>query len=81
MNQPKSGKTIDSIIDDFKIDERDAKGPEKTEPVTFWLPVEYKRRYDRLQELSKQKFGKVLKEVIKHSIDRVEQKGKGLKAS
>lgn len=64
--------TIDSLVAAFDLSQMPGDGPEELSPVTFWLPVEYKAKYDLLQERSKRRFGKVLKEIIKRSMDRVD---------
>lgn len=43
----------------------------KGEPVTFWLPTETKKKYDRIQKVSKKHFSNVLKDVLIKSIDLV----------
>lgn len=75
-------KSINSLIDEMVKElspkvPTDPGGPKYSKygptglPLTLWLTVEYKEKYDSLQELSKRKFGKFLKEVIKKSIDKV----------
>lgn len=40
--------------------------------ITFWIPVGIKEKYDKLQGLSKRKFGRKLKAAIITSITQVE---------
>lgn len=70
----KSKDSLDSIFENFNpVFSHDSEwNPEANKPLTFWLPDEYKAKYDLLQERTKRKFGKLLKEVLKRSIDRVE---------
>lgn len=64
--------SIDSILEDFDVD-----APPKPKPVTentnisIWLPKEYRDKFDELQMKSKRKFGKLLREVVIKSIDKV----------
>jgi hypothetical protein len=65
----KSSQSIDQLISNF-----DFAGPEnigRGGPVTVWLPTEYKAKYDEMQQRSGGKFVKMLKEVLKHTIDQV----------
>jgi predicted DNA-binding protein len=64
-------KTIDSILDNFHLESStEMKGKPISVTLTLWVPVEYKAKYDRIQAKSGKRFAKVLKEVIKKSIDR-----------
>lgn len=40
--------------------------------ITVWIPLEYKIKYDALQNKTGRKFGKLLQEVLKKSIDQAE---------
>ncbi len=40
-------------------------------PITVWVPITYKEKYDLIQARSKSKFGKFLRRVIQNSIDKV----------
>lgn len=44
----------------------------ENECLTVWIPKECKQKYDLLQELSKRKFSKFLRDVVKKTIDKVE---------
>jgi hypothetical protein len=61
---------IDEIMSEFDLELKPGKDREQLEGITFWIPLEYKEKYDLLQTRTKQRFGKVLKEIIKRSIDR-----------
>ena len=63
--------SIEQILKEFDLSSADKNGSVKLEPVTFWLPSDYKIKYDLLQSKSKSRFGKLLKEVLKRSIDTV----------
>ena len=41
-------------------------------PVTIWLPVEYKQRYDKLQAATERRFGKKTREALMALIDIAE---------
>lgn len=56
------GVSLDSIKDCDKIE---------TEGITLWIPVEYKRKFQMLQNQTSRQFSRVLKNVICQSIDRV----------
>jgi hypothetical protein len=45
--------------------------PVKKEPVTFWIPTEYKEKFSALQSKSQRKFGRRIAELIMMSIDKV----------
>lgn len=40
--------------------------------ITIWLPTDYKSKYDMLQDKTKRKFSKLVREVLKSTIDRAE---------
>jgi hypothetical protein len=64
-------QSIDSLIENFDISEGKDENRATLNPFTFWLPHAYKIKYDQIQMRSKRKFGKILKEVLKRSIDKV----------
>ena len=39
--------------------------------ITTWLPHQYKEKYDRIQDLSKRKFGKLVQKMIMNALDSV----------
>lgn len=71
MQQKVTDEIIDSIFAELgvPVPRSDQKAQSKT--VTFWIPLEYRDKYDEIQRQSNGKFGKLLKEVIKRSIERV----------
>jgi hypothetical protein len=46
------------------------------QPVTFWLPANYKEQYDIIQARSRRKFSKVVVEIIMLAIDQVNGENK-----
>ena len=42
------------------------------ESITIWMPEGYKQKYDHLQETTRRKFSKLVREVIKSAIDKAE---------
>lgn len=78
MNENSIHSIIDEMLKELSPDQpakddgqRHSRYGAKGLPVTFWLPIEYKEKYDTLQGLSRYKFGKLLKEVFKKTIDKV----------
>ena len=68
-----SEKSIDEILKGFDpAAETDTSFHENHTPLTIWLPMSTKAKYDSLQERSRKRFGKVLKQIIIQSIDKVE---------
>ena len=68
----KSKDTLDNLFAEFTPLLNEETETVETRGVTFWVPVEYKKKYEAIQAKSKRKFSKMLKEVIMKSIDRVE---------
>ena len=67
------GKTIDQILADFTPVHSEPDGTLKGgRPVTIWLPLEAKTRYDRLQEKSGRKFSAKAREVLLELIEAAE---------
>jgi hypothetical protein len=65
---------IEDILERFgslEMSEPISEGSVEHTTLTLWVPQKYKEKFDKLQERSRLKFGKLLKEVIKKSIDRV----------
>lgn len=62
---------IDTVFKQFGPLTTKAAAPPECMPMTFWLPKEYKTKYEKLQKLTRGKFGKAMKEIIKASIERV----------
>ena len=65
--------SLDSIFESFgPMTEK--KVSEQTKPVTFWIPVKYRTKYDHLQDRTNKQFSKLLIEVLKTTIEKAEQK-------
>lgn len=65
-------RTIDDLLEKFDL-HRESDEKEGALPITLWLPAEVKAKYDLLQMKSKRRFGKLLKEIVIHSIERKAQ--------
>ena len=64
--------SIDMIVENFDVSQFVVEhGTGRGGPITVWLPNEHKAKYDELQSTSGRKFGKLLKEVLKRTIDQV----------
>jgi hypothetical protein len=63
--------TVDSLLENIDSLFSEKHGTIELLPITFWLPVDYKEKYDAIQGSTKRKFGKVLKQVLMKSIDKV----------
>lgn len=74
MPKNPADQTIDAIIDDFDLAERASRENVETMAITIWLPVDKKKRFDELQGESRKRFGKLVKKVVEHTIDRVSEK-------
>lgn len=70
MSDVDEKKSIDAILDEFDPSSDAGDEPAKAQPLTIWLPVEYKRKYDELQSRTRGRFGKVLKEIVKCAIEK-----------
>lgn len=70
--QLNSKETIDSILEGFGPLVKGNEEPIKTLPITFWLPEEYKMKYELIQNKSKRKLGKLLQKVLMKSIDKID---------
>lgn len=68
----KKNNLIDSVFKDFESNLTDNHDTPSRQAITIWVPDEYKAKYDKLQEITKRKFGKLVKEVVKKSIDKVQ---------
>lgn len=67
---------IDGLIKDFGFDQPIIESfnhvPESTEALTIWIPSAYKAKFDLIQMHSRKKFSRVLRQLIKTAIDKVE---------
>lgn len=43
----------------------------KSAPITLWVPLEIKQKYDRIQSETRKEYGKRLKMALIKSIDKV----------
>lgn len=68
-------RSLDQIMSEFSA-ERPPRRPSLKEgaPVSVWLPMEYKSRYDKLQEQSRRQFSEKLRELIIAAIEAGEAK-------
>lgn len=64
--------SLDEVFEQFDLSPANGSDHDNAKPVTFWIPQEYKSKYAEIQERTNGKLGKILKEVIKKSIDRAE---------
>ena len=67
----KNDKSLDSILASFEIADLETADREGSKPITIWVPTKVQQKYESLQEKSRRKFGKKLKEVVINSIDKV----------
>jgi hypothetical protein len=67
-----SKETIDSIFSNLDKSLLSNTPSIETKAVTFWLPEDYKNKFDLLQEKSGKKVGKLIQRVIKESLDRLD---------
>jgi len=62
---------LDSMFKSFETELTNWQTPSvQRQAITIWVPDEYKAKYDMLQERSKRKFGKLIKELLKRAIDK-----------
>lgn len=64
---------VDSMFLDFNPNEPSAESVDK-KPITQWLPVDYKEKYDQLQSKTKSRFGKEIQKMIMKAIDITAEK-------
>lgn len=63
---------LDSVFEEFDFMNIEYRDDNKERfAITIWMPLEYYEKYNSIQRQSRKKFGKLLKEVIKRSIDKV----------
>ncbi|CAB4153183.1 hypothetical protein UFOVP610_50 [uncultured Caudovirales phage] len=64
---------IDLILRDFNLslNKNKEKGT-SSRTLTLLLPESYKKKFDMLQEITDKQFGKLLKEIIMKSIDKID---------
>lgn len=65
--------TLDSMLeqltDTFEVNQ--SAPINDRQAITIWLPEKYKAKYELLQKRSNRKFGKLIREFVKKSIDKV----------
>ena len=61
-------KTIDEILDSF--DENAPPPTREVRPITLWVPLEVKEKYEMIQRRSKRSFSRALREIVELSIER-----------
>ncbi len=64
-------ETMDSMLEDLKKSFDDVDSSLNDDAITIRIPEAYKAKYELLQSRSNLQFGKLLKELIKKSIDKV----------
>lgn len=62
-------KSIDSIIKDFSLEPGPNWDKKQHQPLTIWIPIETKTKYDECQYQSKKRFGKMIKRAVIAIID------------
>lgn len=65
-------QNIDSLFQNVQNVLKPSDEPERIECVSFWLPEKYKAKFDLLQSRTNRKAGKLLQEVLKKSIDKID---------
>lgn len=65
-------QSIDDIFHEFELEFDKDESAEKHKPVSFWIPEKSKAKYDKIQEKSRQKFGKKIRDVVVALIDRID---------
>lgn len=63
---------IDSILRDFNVNLKRSEDNEGSKTLTLLIPKKYKTKYDLLQQLTNKSFGKLLQEIVKKSIDKID---------
>lgn len=71
-NKETTTNSIDEILEDFDLDGEEIR-KDGSLPVTFWIPMETKDKYARIQAKTRRRFGKKIKEVLIASIDRFDE--------
>lgn len=76
MSEIQTPSTIDSMfkefLETFNAPEISEDVPTEWYTMSFYVPLQYKVKFDLIQAKSKKKFGKLLKELIIQSIDKVQ---------
>lgn len=65
---------VDALLDGMDLDKLFEAGDDKDKKqIGFWLYHDYHGRYDKLQKLSNNKFGKLCQKVIMRLIDKADR--------
>lgn len=59
------------MLERFDLSDEEDTDREDSAAVTFWIPTEYKDKYDQIQDRSKRKFHKFLKRLFIRQIESV----------
>ena len=59
------------IVEDFDPSEYSEKPQKDCKGLTFWVPIELKKKYDRIQDKSENAFGKIIRSAVIKAIDKV----------
>lgn len=68
-------ESIKELLEGFDFSDPGSEQSVPPKGITFWVPAEYKAKYMAIQEKSGRRFGRVLKEILLRSIDKVEIEG------
>lgn len=72
-NMSEKNITLDSVFKSFEGSLNNLnKFSEPRQAITIWVPSEYKTKYDMIQSASKRQFGKLVRELLKKSIDKID---------
>lgn len=63
---------LDSELETFDLKKSSSDERVDFTPLTMWVPVKSKEKYNQVQRLSNNKFGKHLKSIVIKAIDAVE---------
>lgn len=67
--------SLDEILGDFAPSQEEVSvHPKRGVTLTIWVPEEAKLKYDRLQRVSRKKFGKKVREALLTLIDLAEKR-------
>lgn len=71
MNDKPITETIDDVLKEFDLTDIPETETKNNKNLSVWIPAQYKDKYDEIQRLSRGRFGKLLREVVVKSIDKV----------
>lgn len=64
-------KSLDSIFDDLDLSRQVTQDKVIKANLSIWIPVDYKQKYDRIQNRTNREFSARLCELVKQVIDKV----------